>query len=186
MSGDQRGFIRADGKEMAVCECSLSLGRDGGAMDDIAGGRPSHALSLSVEPDADGFPFLVINDAELFVDGDPLEALDRLRVNQNLDEEGDLDGPEGFDASKLPWIRPGSLVGATEVIYEPPSKHDGDDWDPDAGKFLRGPLSIGIDRDGDLWRVEVRTDHDAESHAGAPSPHFHALFWAKLELLDGA
>lgn len=180
---DHRGFIRADGRELAVGPCTLSLGREGGAMDDIAGGRPSCALSLSVEPEGDGFPFLVVNDAELFVDGDPLEALEGLRVDQNLDEEGDFDGPEGFDASKLPWIRPGSLVGATEIIYEPPSKHDDPKrWEPDAGKYLRGPLSIALDRDGELWRVEVRTDHDAESHAKTPSPHFHALFWARLEL----
>ena len=66
MGDDRRGFIRADGRDMAVGQCTLSLERDAGEMDDIAGGRPYHALSLSVEPVGDAFPYLVITQREDF------------------------------------------------------------------------------------------------------------------------
>ena len=113
---------------------------------------------------------------DLFAAGAP-DSLDGLRLRVDT-ESGD------FDEAPDVWIRPGSLVGTAEVVFEPESAEDSGDWDPDARRSLAGVLELQIDRQGDEWRIRVSTGVEGVGPADHPDSMFYADFVAPLNLLD--
>ncbi|MEZ6235115.1 MAG: hypothetical protein R3B68_13085 [Phycisphaerales bacterium] len=174
MPENPKGFIRAAGREMPLASVGLNITPNAGAMEDIAAGRPYHTFGLWVEPAEDQFPYLLITDVDLYVEGEIPAALDGLRLSQSL-HEGDYVEPE------LPWIRPGSMTGMAEIVFEPPSARNSRNWNPGAGKYLQGDFHLSLDRVGDLWRVEVRASHE-DDPPPRTTPSFHAVFFAELEI----
>lgn len=173
---NDRGFIRYGGRELPVGEVGFEIELDSGSYEDIAGGRPFHDLSLWVDPADDGIPRLVMTGVDLFAAGAP-DSLDGLRLRVDT-ESGD------FDEAPDVWIRPGSLVGTAEVVFEPESAEDSGDWDPDARRSLAGVLELQIDRQGDEWRIRVSTGVEGVGPADHPDSMFYADFVAPLNLLD--
>jgi hypothetical protein len=151
-------------------ELELSAGAD----DDIAEGRGYHSLSIWADPADDKFPRFVMTDADLYLEGAP-DALDGRTIEVDT-EGGDDDAPEDPSA---PWIRPGSLVGMAQIIFEPASAEERGDWDPSARKELDGVLKLAFSRSkGDLWRVTV----SAESRE--INDRVHLEFEAPLEIIE--
>ncbi|MFG0244061.1 MAG: hypothetical protein ACF8R9_14845 [Phycisphaerales bacterium JB054] len=170
-----QGVIRYGGQEMPVGDVGFEIELDSGSYEDIANGRPFHSLSLWADPENDGIPRLVMTDVDLYAAGAP-DALDGLRLRVDT-ESGD------FDEAPDVWIRPGSLVGMAEVVFEPHSAEDSGDWDPNARRSLAGVLELRIDRQGAEWRIRVSTGVEGDRPSDDPDSMFYADFVAPLALL---
>ncbi len=173
---NDRGFIRYGGRELPVGDVGFEIELDSGSYEDIANGRPFHSLSLWADPENDGIPRLVMTDVDLYAAGAP-DALDGLRLRVDT-ESGE------FDEAPDVWIRPGSLVGMAQVVFEPHSAEESGNWDPSARRSLAGVLELQIDRQGAEWRIRVSTGVEGVSPADHPDSIFYADFVAPLQLLD--
>lgn len=176
MPDQSPGFLEHNGRALPLAEIGFEIETNSGEYEDIAGGRPFHALSLWADPADEQIPRLVITDADLYLDDFP-DGLDGLRLRVDTDS-GDFINPPAA------WIRPGSLTGMAQVIFEPASKEDSGDWDPDARKNLRGPLELCIDKHGDEYRIRIAVCFEGEYDPNDPKPNLVAEFTAPLEVLD--